>query len=248
MKIGFPHLALQRVSSTNAYAAELISRKEADNGMVISAIEQTEGKGQNQNRWESRAGENLTFSIVVQPAGLPPSKQFMLNKMSSLAVKDFVQSQIPENVIRIKWPNDIYSDDNKIAGILISNTITADEINWSIIGVGVNVNQTDFLSDAPNPVSLKILSGQHFDLDMCLTKLCQYFELRIKQLLNRKFEGIDRDYIGSLYRFGALSDFIYKKQALKARITGIGEFGHLELETTQGKMLSCDLNELKHVI
>lgn len=248
MKIGYPFIQLQSVSSTNTYAAAIISRNEAVSGMVISAMEQTEGKGQNQNRWESQAGENLTISILVQPYGLLSSKQFMLNKIASLAVKDFMKSQLSETDIRIKWPNDIYSDNKKLAGILINNTITGSDIIWTIIGVGINVNQTLFLSDAPNPVSLKMISGTHYDLDLCLKELCHYFEIRFNQLLGKKFYEIDRDYIGSLYRFGVLSDFVYKGQALKAKITGIGEFGHLELETSYGKNISCDLNEIKHLI
>ncbi|MBE0662747.1 MAG: biotin--[acetyl-CoA-carboxylase] ligase [Bacteroidales bacterium] len=248
MKIGSPIIHVQSVSSTNTHAAEVISRNEAVNGMVINALEQTEGKGQNQNRWESRAGENLTFSIVVQPTGLPSSKQFLLNKMASLALKDFVQAHLTDSDIRIKWPNDIYCNNRKIAGILINNTILGEKITWTILGVGINVNQTVFLSDAPNPVSLKMISGIHYDLELCLKMLCHYIEIRFKQLLEKKYTKIDQDYIGSLYRFGMLSDFVYKGQAIKAKITGIGEFGHLELETLQGRKLSCDLNEVKHVI
>lgn len=248
MKTGTPLIRLKSVDSTNHYAALLINQQNAVNGMAITAFEQTLGKGQDQNQWESKAGENLTISILVQPKGHLPARQFMLNKITSLAVSDFVGKHLNAESVRIKWPNDVYISDKKVAGILINNTIEGQEITWSVIGIGININQTVFESNAPNPVSLKQISGIEYDLEECLQEFCEAFDFRLAQLLDKKFKLIDSDYLGALYRNGIFADYIFKSRVLKARITGIGEFGHLQLETTDGDQLHCDMKEIAFVI
>lgn len=248
MKAGTPLIRLKSVDSTNQYAVSLINQQKAVNGMVITACEQTSGKGQDQNRWESKAGENLTISILIQPKGLLPARQFMLNKITSLAVSDFVGNQLNAEDVRIKWPNDIYTCDKKIAGILINNTIEGQEITWSVIGIGININQTVFESNAPNPVSLKQISGKNYNLDECLQQVCEAFDFRFTQLHNKLYELIDSEYLGALYRSGIFADYVFRNKILKARITGIGEFGHLQIETADGDQLDCDMKEISFVI
>jgi BirA family transcriptional regulator, biotin operon repressor / biotin---[acetyl-CoA-carboxylase] ligase len=248
MKTGTPLIRLKSVDSTNHYAASLINQQNAVNGMVITAYEQTLGKGQDQNQWESKAGENLTISILIQPKGLLPARQFMLNKITSLAVCDFVVAYLNAERVRIKWPNDIYIGDKKVAGILINNTIEGQEITWSVIGIGININQTVFESNAPDPVSLKQISGKDYNLDECLQELCEAFDLRFTQLLDNKYKHIDSDYLKSLYRYGVFAQYVFRNQIIKARITGIGEFGHLQIETADGDQLHCDMKEIAFVI
>jgi BirA family transcriptional regulator, biotin operon repressor / biotin---[acetyl-CoA-carboxylase] ligase len=245
MKVLKPPVRLDTTPSTNEYANMLIKKNKALNGMLIATAAQTAGRGQDQNHWESKPGENLTLSIIVKPRNLMPAMQFMLNKTTSLAILDFAMMYLKNVAVRIKWPNDVYAGDKKIAGILISNTIEGQEIKWSVIGVGININQTKFESDAPNPVSLKLLSGENYELDDCLDELCRAFEKRISMLLENNYRQIDLDYLGALYLYGEYAGFLYKGQKLKARITGIGEFGHLELETTGKEKLLCDLKEIK---
>ncbi|HHN48489.1 MAG TPA: biotin--[acetyl-CoA-carboxylase] ligase, partial [Bacteroidales bacterium] len=165
MKVLKPPVRLDTTPSTNAYANMLIKKNKALNGMLITAVAQTAGKGQDKNFWESKPNENLTISIIVKPYNLMPARQFILNKITSLAIRDFVMMHLKDVAVSIKWPNDVYADDQKIAGILISNTIEGQEITWSVIGIGVNINQTKFESPAPNPVSLKLLSGANYVLD-----------------------------------------------------------------------------------
>jgi len=248
MKTGTPLIRLNSVASTNQYAVSLINQQKAVNGMVITAYEQTAGKGQDQNQWESKAGENLTISILIQPKGLLPARQFLLNKITSLAVSDFVKSLLNAESVRIKWPNDIYVGDMKVAGILINNTIEGQEITWSVIGVGININQTVFESNAPNPVSLKQISGKDYNPDECLQKLCEAFDFRFTQLLDKKYKHIDSDYLGALYRLGIFRQYVFRNKIIKARITGIGEFGHLQIETADGDQLHCDMKEIAFVI
>jgi len=245
MNVLKPPLRLDVTTSTNDFAASLIQQGNAVNGMVITTLNQTAGKGLDQNRWESSPGENLTISIIIQPTGLHPGRQFQLNKITSLAVRDFVKRYFPEEPVNIKWPNDIYIADRKNAGILISNTIVGQEITWSVLGVGLNINQTKFESDAPNPVSFKQLSGIKYDLSQCLDSLCVIFDSRLKVFLNKEYHAIDSEYLEALYRFEENSQFIYKDQIIEAKITGVGEFGHLMLQTAGGKLIACDLKEVR---
>lgn len=248
VKTGSPIIILPSVTSTNAYAGELIGQGKASNGLVIRAIQQSAGKGQENNKWESEAGENLTLSIVVKPSGLAPARQFMLNKIASLAVYDFVASRPVSEQVSIKWPNDVYIGNRKTAGILINNTITGDTITWSVVGIGLNINQTDFSSDAPNPVSLKQASGINYDLESSLKELCSCFDKWITHLLDMNYDLIDRNYMKVLYRCNEEAAFIYKGQPIQARISGVGEFGHLMLKLQNGSELSCDLKEISMVI
>lgn len=248
MKVGSPIISLNRINSTNDYALKLINDKKATTGMVVSAFEQTSGKGLESNTWESEAGKNLTISIIVKPKGLPPEKQFMLNKITALAVRDFANKMLKRTDVLIKWPNDIYMGNKKLSGILISNIIEGQAISWSVVGIGVNINQKIFRSDAPNPVSMIHASGREFNLDLCLKSLCDIFEEWFTQLMEKNHQKIDAKYLKAQYRLGVFSEFIFKNRLLEARITGIGEFGHLLLETTDGSLLSCDLKEVKYVL
>lgn len=146
---------LERVDSTNDEARRHIS--EIDNLSVVSALEQTKGRGQRGNRWSSQPGENLTFSLVVKDFRIKANEQSAISQTTALSLVDLLSRH--EIKARIKWPNDIYAGDEKICGILIENSLKGSEIDWSIIGIGLNVNQTAFPEDLPNPTSMKLCTG-----------------------------------------------------------------------------------------
>ena len=146
---------LERVDSTNDEARRQIS--EIDNLSVVSALEQTKGRGQRGNRWSSQPGENLTFSLVVKDFRIKANEQSAISQATALSLVDLLSRH--EIKARIKWPNDIYAGDEKICGILIENSLKGSEIDWSIIGIGLNVNQTAFPEDLPNPTSMKLCTG-----------------------------------------------------------------------------------------
>jgi BirA family biotin operon repressor/biotin-[acetyl-CoA-carboxylase] ligase len=146
---------LERVDSTNDEARRHIS--EIDNLSVVSALEQTKGRGQRGNRWSSQPGENLTFSLVVKDFRIKANEQSAISQATALSLVDLLSRH--EIKARIKWPNDIYAGDEKICGILIENSLKGSEIDWSIIGIGLNVNQTTFPEDLPNPTSMKLCTG-----------------------------------------------------------------------------------------
>lgn len=157
---------LDQCPSTNT---ELSSRADLPHGYCIAARTQTAGRGQRGNTWEAEPGKNLTFSLLLRPDGLEARRQFELSMAVSLAIVDTLEAYGID--ARIKWPNDIYVGLKKLAGILIENRLSGSMIDRAIVGVGLNVNQEVFRSDAPNPVSMKQLTGRQYALDELLNAL-----------------------------------------------------------------------------
>ncbi len=246
--IGDKVMEFLSVDSTNMRASELIGSKSVDEGTVIISSFQECGKGQEGNYWESEDGKNLTLSIILSPTFLKPEKQFVLNKIFSLGVVDFIQKLLPEKDIQIKWPNDIYVEDQKIAGILINNIIQGSSIENAIVGIGINVNQDRFLSDAPNPVSISQLANKNFDLIELRNQLTDALNFWYESLKNDRYDLIDSKYISLLYRFEKMSHYIISKEKIFAKITGISEYGHLILVSDQSERYECDLKEVEFVI
>lgn len=152
---------LDRVNSTNDEARRHIS--EIDNLSVLSALEQTDGRGQHGNKWSSQPGENLTFSIVIKDLRIKSNEQSAISQVTALSLTDFLESH--EISAKIKWPNDIYVGDEKICGILIENALKGQEIDWSIIGIGLNVNQLTFPDNLPNPISMGLYNKNKYPYD-----------------------------------------------------------------------------------
>ena len=159
--------------STNSDPAVL--DPEAPHGLVVAAREQTAGRGQRGNTWESGPGLNLSFSIVLRPGDLHAVRQFCISEAVALAVAETVEEELRSNgvddPVYVKWPNDIYVGDRKICGILIENTVTGTHIDKSVVGIGLNVNQREFHSDAPNPVSIIQLTARETPLQPLLDRL-----------------------------------------------------------------------------
>ena len=238
----FPELA-----STNDYAIELTSKSNPSEGTVISTYKQVQGKGQAGSKWESEPDKNISMSLILHPKFMAARDQFVLNQAISLGVLDFVKNYISSDA-KIKWSNDIYILDKKIVGILIQNTLVSRNIQTSIIGVGININQTIFKSDAPNPTSFKLETGNDFDLDELLEMLCWKIEMRYLQLKNNSIEKIKAEYLDNLYRY--MEDALYQipeGEVFQGRIIGIGEFGKLLLQTKRG-MREFDTKEVKFII
>ena len=157
--------------STMSYAAAL-PEAETPHGTVVIAREQTAGRGQRGNSWESEPGANLTFSLNLRPQQWPAARQFELSMAVAVGVCRALRRALPPDAdVRVKWPNDIYAGNRKMVGILIENTISGSLITRSIAGIGINVNQTIFRSSAPNPVSMAQLAGHPYDLDTLLSSV-----------------------------------------------------------------------------
>ena len=154
-----------------------------------------------------------------------------------------LRAQLTGSGVAIKWPNDIYIGNKKVAGILIENSVSGNDLQHSIIGIGINVNQEIFSAQLPNPTSLKLITGKEFDLKECLEQLCSSIEKRYLQLRNSS-KKIDSDYLKNLCRFEEWANYNYKGEKVKAKITGVSKIGKLILETEKGGRLECDFKEI----
>ncbi len=237
---------LTEVESTNNYANHLVLSKAAEHGTVVLAQYQKKGKGQHGNSWESEAGKNLLASIILFPNFLQAAKQFYLSKIASLALVDFLKSET--SGISIKWPNDIYIQDKKVAGILIENALKGQNLSSSIIGIGLNLNQELFVSDAPNPVSLKQVTGKVYDMELAVELILEKINNWYRKLENGGFEEINTAYFNQLFRVNEWSMFAKKGISFEAKISGIGEFGQLILEERNRSVSEYMFKEVEFLI
>ncbi|MCX6305680.1 MAG: biotin--[acetyl-CoA-carboxylase] ligase, partial [Bacteroidetes bacterium] len=241
--IGKKIVELDYVDSTNAYANRLISTGESDDGIVIWAYEQSAGRGQMDHTWISEAGKNLTFSICLRPHFLAPDRQFQLNKAIALGVLDFIRSfrfpgpQSRQPFAHIKWPNDIYVDEEKIGGILIENKIMGSVLDTSIIGIGININQTRFAPDIPNPVSLIHILRHETVLKDALSSLCSLLNKRYMELNQPDPGNLDKEFDQNLMGFDEWRNFLCDGTLLEGKIKGVDEMGRLCVEDRSGETL-----------
>jgi BirA family biotin operon repressor/biotin-[acetyl-CoA-carboxylase] ligase len=237
---------IERVDSTNRYAFEFCTREEIAEGIVYLAREQYAGKGYHQNSWLSEKGKNLTFSLVLRPEFIPPSDQFVLTQIISLALTDLLNSLIARQKICIKWPNDIYVDDRKICGILVQNSIMGDKIDFSVVGIGLNVNQTVFPEELPNPVSIAEITGEVYNPNMILKQLLECIGERYERYKdNPNRDDLQREYLDNLYRYGQPAEFKDDTGFFIGQITGVDEYGRLELMLSGGERKKYNFKEVE---
>lgn len=188
------------LTSTNTTAAEM--GDSADHGTVIRAIEQSAGRGQRGNSWESAPAMNATFSLVIRPDSWPATRQFELSMVISVALCNALYSTCDlSRPLSVKWPNDIYYGDKKLCGILIENSLAGNSISRMIVGIGINVNQTVFVSDAPNPVSLKTLTGTAYQIPTIIEAVCNNIINNIDAYIaDPQVTALSRTYHSMLWR------------------------------------------------
>ncbi|MBN2635607.1 MAG: biotin--[acetyl-CoA-carboxylase] ligase [Prolixibacteraceae bacterium] len=240
-------IVVSEVESTNNYANRLILSEAAEDGTVVLAHYQTRGKGQLGNSWESEPDKNLLMSLIWFPKFLPATQQFLISKVVSLAITDVIQNYVED--CTIKWPNDIYIGNKKLAGILIENSVKGSNLFTSIIGIGMNINQEQFISDAPNPVSLKQVTGNSYEISVVLEEILKRLDFWYKKLMNKNLQEIDETYFSRLYRSKQWSLFSEPgKSPFEGRITGIGKFGQLQLQLRDKTMHEYMFKEIEFVM
>jgi BirA family transcriptional regulator, biotin operon repressor / biotin---[acetyl-CoA-carboxylase] ligase len=239
-------IILQEVESSNNYAKQLLVAGKACHGTVVLAYYQNNGRGYGRNQWESEAKKNLLTSVVLFPEFLPADKQFYLSKITSLALVDLLNEEIGS--VSIKWPNDIYAGDKKIAGILIENSVGGNYLQSSVIGIGLNINQERFSSNLPNPVSLKQITNKEFSIESVAERLQVIFRGWYRQLKNGQTTAIDYAYFCKLYRLNQWARFKKGELIFEARIRGIGEFGQFIIEDRTGNVSEYLFKEIEFVI
>ncbi len=247
MIIGSSIIYLGTTGSTNNHARMLLNEEPRPcDGCVIRSGFQSSGKGQPGNTWESEKESNLLFSVIVFPDMIAPTDQFVISMSVSLSISGFLRHNGIEN--KIKWPNDIYAGDKKIAGILIENSLMGNSIEHSIIGIGLNVNQLHFVSNAPNPVSMSMLTGVRYDTGACFSELLDFLDGRYKDLIRGDFEGIREEYLRSLYRIGEWHDYRSEGKVFRARIRSVGNTGLLVVEDASGKLREFAFKEVDYLL
>lgn len=236
----FPEMA-----STNEEMKQMLKREHLDEGTIIITDHQVAGRGQAGNSWESVKGQNLTFSLLLRPIFLEPYKQFYISKIVSLAIIDSIKKLVKQP--SIKWPNDIYIGNKKLAGILIENSIMGAHLDYCIIGIGLNVNQEIFISDAPNPISLKQATGRNFDLAEFRNQLIENIDKRYNELITVKEEEINKAYFDLLYRKNGIHAYKDTNGLFKATIESVNEMGLLTLKDDSGNLREYAFKEVEFI-
>ena len=247
--INVPTERVKTLASTNDYLSELCKQGKAEEFYTVIAEDQTDGKGQRGNSWESEPGKNLTFSIVLYPTAIEANKQFHLSMLASIAIIDTLTDYT--DGFSIKWPNDIYWHDKKICGILIENELEGQYLSQSIIGIGLNINQTEFLSSAPNPVSLYQIIGKEIDKDEVFSKIIHALLGGYKALEDNFIEAsacISHLYKKFLYRKNDFHIYQDKDGTFEARIHNVGNDGYLYLEDTGNNIRKYAFKEVTYII
>lgn len=220
-----------RLGSTNNYAIQLIDADKAEHGLTILAGSQDEGKGQRGKRWQDTPGECLLMSLVVQPVFEIPDQPLFLASVA-VAVLEVLQRHLPDLPLRIKWPNDIIIGDKKAGGMLIENVLRGNKWSWSVIGLGLNISQTEFPPELDNATSLCLASRHTFDRDA----LALEFRRAMLERLSEKDDSVWEMYNAALYKRGKQQLFDRNGEVFEASILEVNSQGQLGILDFEGKM------------
>ena len=234
---------IKQTPSTNALSWEMNREKSLTEGFVVYTDFQTEGKGQPGNSWESTRAKNLLFSMVLHPLQVPVTQVFLISQLVSVALKTTLDEYTAD--ITVKWPNDIYWKDLKLGGILIENSLQGNKIKTVVIGIGLNVNQKSFESDAPNPVSLLQITGKSLNRKQLLLKIQKNILSLYNSLDTKK---IRTKYAESMYRKDGFHLYKAENETFSGKITGVMPDGQLVVETANGEQKGFYFKEVQFVI
>lgn len=239
--IGKNLVFLPSCHSTNQVAYDIIGKERVSDGTLVITSNQTAGRGQMGNSWEAAPNLNLTFSLIFHPRFLRANEQFLLNMAVSLAITDWLSAHT--SFCKIKWPNDIFWKDKKLGGILIQNMLRGGQLEHTIVGIGMNINQKKF--SVPSATSLTEVTGETFVLSELLDELAMHMEHRYLQLRGGG-AGIHQEYLSRLYRFD--QEHLFEDNGyFKATIVDVEPTGSLILQTAEGRR-SYQFKEVSFVI
>jgi BirA family transcriptional regulator, biotin operon repressor / biotin---[acetyl-CoA-carboxylase] ligase len=244
-QIGQNHIHFKEIDSTNVYATNLLAKTNPIDGTVISADFQTAGKGQYDRKWLSNPGENIIMSIILYPNFLIAQHQIFLNMAIALGIHDFLNNF--NNDFSIKWPNDIYHQNSKIAGILIQNQLQGETIKNAVIGIGLNLNQKIFDHDITNPTSLSLITGFSYNINSEIKKLCESVESRYNALQSiENLEKLKSEFESKLYGLHKWVNFKYNSESsyLPAKIIGVNNTGKLLVQSEDSLVVELTHGEV----
>jgi len=249
---------LDEIGSTNTYLQQLAQERDLPHLFTVCTFRQTAGRGQRGNGWESEPDKNISFTTAFDTRELAAERLWQLSMLVALSVKETLCDYGLDATI--KWPNDIYVGDKKICGILIENVIQGSAVRYSLAGVGVNVNQEVFVSNAPNPTSMRLLTGKDFDKKEVLSRIVDRMDALWQQALDES-NPLKERYMQSLYR--REGEWEWKEVVVTtapmmigsreegtfmARISDVSDTGQLVLQTADGKKKTYHFKEIKYIL
>lgn len=250
-------IKLSETDSTNRYLLDEASAFASEDITVAIADYQSAGRGMGSNTWESETGKNLLFSILVHPVWVPVNTQYLLSMTEALALRDAIADIIASSGldavdVTIKWPNDIYWKNKKISGTRIDGNIKGGKLTDLIIGTGINVNQREFHSDAPNPVSLWQITGKEYDRDEILSNILEYFKCYLEKARDewdsmQKCDYIMKKYHRHLYRRNGIYRYEDKDGEFDAELVSVHPNGIMTLRKTDGSLSKYEFKEVKFI-
>ena len=236
----------ENASHLSSYQEKPFTASSEESITVVVADYQTAGKGQGTNTWESEKGKNLLFSILVHPTSLPIERQYILSEAAALSYKEVLDAYTED--ISVKWPNDIYWQDRKVSGTLIETSLSKGVFKDFIIGTGINVNQKEFRSDAPNPVSLYQITGREIPLEEVQDRVVEKFEEYYQMVIDGAYDTISKRYHEALYRKEGLFPYRDRNGEFTASIDHVKDNGHLVLKDTDGNAREYAFKEVQFVM
>lgn len=239
----FEHQHIEESESTNQILWERSELEHVSDFYCLSTGFQTRGKGQGENSWESEKDKNILMSFVVYPQNLHAADAFQLSRWVSLSIVTYLTQKGVKSV-SIKWPNDIYVGNRKICGILIQNAIMGSFISKSLIGIGLNLNQTKFLSNAPNPVSLSLITNLQYHVLGEIEVLMNQLQKSYREIWESPVKLVN-EYHRNLYQLNEMREYIIENEPILASIQGVDEFGRLILLHQNQTTRPYDLKEIK---
>ena len=247
--IGQNKVFLPETESTNSYAIELLKNVNAIEGTVVYTHKQTQGKGQRGNSWNAEPERNVTLSLILKPNFLNSKNTFYLSKITALALHDVMTENLNDSQfdIKIKWPNDILVDRKKIAGVLIENSFLNESVQWSVAGIGLNVNQSDF-GTLNTAVSLNLLTDKNYSLETVMESLFAHFEKWFLRLKRQELKLIDNSYQKLLFGLNTIGEFEHKGNRFKASVQGVNGSGLLQLKTENGEIKTFEIKEVSFIL
>jgi BirA family biotin operon repressor/biotin-[acetyl-CoA-carboxylase] ligase len=237
-------LWLPTCASTNSEAQGLIVQNRASEGCTVITDFQTAGRGQRGNQWQAAPAENLMLSVVWQPTFLAAAEQFRLSQAVALGLHDWAATLLgPDPRLKLKWPNDLYYGNQKLGGVLIENSLSGTKIQYSIIGIGLNINQQEFA--VPTATSLANVTGRSYQRETLAARLLECLERRYLQLRAGQVGALRREYLQALYRFQEVHPFIVDGQTVSGQIVGVEDDGRLAV-AIGNELRRFGLQEIRH--
>ncbi|MEZ5007032.1 MAG: biotin--[acetyl-CoA-carboxylase] ligase [Chitinophagales bacterium] len=232
--------------STNIFARNLLAKTKPIDGSVIITDEQTQGKGQGQNQWLTESHQNLTFSIIYDTSFLKAKNQFYLSAAIALGIRNALYHQIEDTSLCIKWPNDIMINDKKLGGILIENSVLGNYLKYSIIGIGINVNQEVF-DNLPFATSLYNQGFQNISREKLLEEICSQIESQFFKLKSGKYLEILKSYNEHLFKKHQSFKFKKDEEVMEGIVQGVNDFGQLLVQLND-EVKTFNFGEIKWLL